>query len=158
MIHIMSTQYNAEHEALELYMSGCKQNCPGCHNPETHAFGQGHRWEQWLKMNTYKLKHPGGTFKRVWIMGGEPLDQNLIDLAEFVFSLHKANPELELWLWTSKELEAVPATILKHMTFVKTGRYSQQATPASIETVYDTTSPSLRLASNNQQLRRIHHE
>lgn len=157
MIHILSTQYNPEHEALEIYMSGCKQNCPGCHNPETHAFGQGRRWEQWLKMNAYKLKNPAGMFKRVWIMGGEPLDQNPVDLQEFVHSLHRANPELELWLWTSKELKDVPIPVLKYMTFVKTGRYAPQGI-STIETVYDSASPSLRLASNNQQLHRIHHE
>lgn len=154
MIHIMATQYNPEHEALEIYMSGCKQNCPGCHNPETHAFGQGQRWERWLKDNAYKLKHPCGLFKRLWIMGGEPLDQDPVDLREFVFSLSRINPELELWLWTSKELEDVPRSIIKYMTSVKTGRYKQGH--AGISVAYSPVSPALLLASDNQHLHRIH--
>ena len=157
MMHIMATEYNAQHEALEIYLSGCKQRCPGCHNPETHAFGQGRRWEQWLNMNAYKLKRPAGMFKRVWIMGGEPLDQHPVDLSEFVYSLHKFNPALELWLWTSKERADVPDTLCKHLTFVKTGRYKQGCAGSSVAFAPD--APALLLASDNQHLHRIdHHE
>lgn len=150
MIHIIASQYNPTHEALEIYLSGCKQNCPGCHNPETHAFGQGQRWERWIKDNAYKLKHPDGMFRRIWIMGGEPLDQNTVDLKELIHSLHRANPALERWLWTAYELTDLTGSLRNALSFVKTGRYMWNQ--EGYDVVYEAGCPPLHLASPNQQL------
>lgn len=155
MIHILTTCLNLEHEALEIYLSGCKQHCPGCHNPETHGFGKGQRWERWLKDNAYKLKHTNGLFRRIWIMGGEPLDQLPVDLNELCHSLSRTNPALELWLWTSRELSDVPDTLRRYLHFVKTGRYLRDLPAHDVGSVLGTDGTPFRLASSNQQLHRI---
>lgn len=70
MIRIIGSEMNLRHRALEVYVSGCIRDCPGCHNPEAQAFGNGMRWDKWLTANRYKLAT--GTFRNVWILGGRP--------------------------------------------------------------------------------------
>ena len=33
MIRIIGSEINLRHSALEVYVSGCIRDCPGCHNP-----------------------------------------------------------------------------------------------------------------------------
>ena len=124
MLTIAGSAYNPEHEALEVYVSGCTRGCLGCHNPELQKFGIGKRWERWLRENTYKLKNDS-LVKAVWILGGDLMCHDLADVNEFLHSLRKVLPEgKQIALWTgqeesSKTLEAS----LKYLDWVKMGSY-----------------------------------
>ena len=63
MLTIIGSQLNPAHDALEIYVSGCRRGCPGCHNPEAQAFGKGKSAWLWMKENRYKFAT--GTFSRV---------------------------------------------------------------------------------------------
>lgn len=150
MMCVGGSQCNLEHKAFEIYLSGCKQACPGCHNPELHAFGQGQRWERWFKNHGYKLTDCAGLYDKIWILGGEPLDQDMAELTEFIYTLRRTCPGIALWLWTSKSLTEVPSRLLRAFSYVKTGPYRQEL--ASHAVTYDPAAPPLLLASSNQQL------
>ena len=48
MLTIIGSQLNPAHDALEIYVSGCRRGCPGCHNPEAQAFGKGKSARLWM--------------------------------------------------------------------------------------------------------------
>lgn len=156
MLRILGTEYNPAHQAFEVYVAGCTRNCQGCHNPESHAFGKGRRWPEWLRDNRFKL----GTraFKHVWVLGGDLLCQpEPVDALEFIKALRRAMPEsMQLWLWTGASLEDVPPEFLGWPDYVKTGIYQREK--AGILMEYEEDAPLLLLASDNQQLWRKREE
>ena len=121
MIRIIGSEINLRHRALEVYVSGCIRDCPGCHNPEAQAFGNGMRWDKWLTANRYKLAT--GTFRNVWILGGDLLCQpEPAEVEEFLRSLRHIMPEeMDLWLWTGAYRKDVPSSVLRHIDWLKTG-------------------------------------
>lgn len=155
MLTIIGSQLNPAHDALEIYVSGCRRGCPGCHNPEAQAFGKGKSARLWMNENRYKFMT--GTFSRVWILGGDLMDQAPYEAHEFIRDLRKAmKPGVELWLWTGHEFDEVPLRILGEFDVVKTGAYREDLPGHTVAyDGHDGEPRSLVLASNNQQLHRI---
>lgn len=155
MLTIIGSEFNPTHNAFEIYVSGCKRHCPGCHNPEAQAFGKGKSARLWMNENRYKFMT--GTFSRVWILGGDLMDQAPHEAHEFIRDLRKVmKPGVELWLWTGHEFDEVPLRILGEFDVVKTGDYREDLPGHTV--VYDGHDGEPRplvLASNNQQLHRI---
>jgi len=56
-----------------LWVQGCPLHCPGCFNPNTHAFGQG----QWVRVDELaaRISALGPGLEGISISGGEPLMQ-----------------------------------------------------------------------------------
>lgn len=55
-----------------VFCQGCVHNCPGCHNPETHPFGEGVKYEV---EDIYKMIKKDPIVKGVTFSGGEPFCQ-----------------------------------------------------------------------------------
>lgn len=155
MLTIIGSEFNPTHNAFEIYVSGCKRHCPGCHNPEAQAFGKGKSARLWMNENRYKFMT--GTFSRVWILGGDLMDQASYEAHEFIRDLRKAmKPGVELWLWTGHEFDEVPLRILGEFDVVKTGAYREDLPGHTVAyDGHDGEPRPLVLASNNQQLHRI---
>ena len=155
MLTIIGSQLNPAHDALEIYVSGCRRHCPGCHNPEAQAFGKGKSARLWMKENRYKFTT--GTFSRVWLLGGDLMDQAPHEAHEFIRDIRKAmKPGVELWLWTGHEFDEVPLRILGEFDVVKTGAYREDLPGHTVAyDGHDGEPRPLVLASNNQQLHRI---
>lgn len=143
-MNILATEYNLAHKALEVYVAGCTRRCPGCHNPETWDFSRGIPWRQWLMLHHSKLMAP--LVDRVWVLGGEPLDQDRDSLCLFLSMLAGLR---ETWLWTSYGIDAVPSEIRRLVKAVKTGDYRKDLPP-----IVDPVT-GIRLASSNQEIKWI---
>ena len=155
MLTIIGSEFNPTHNAFEIYVSGCKRHCPGCHNPEAQAFGKGKSARLWMNESRYKFAT--GTFSRVWMLGGDLMDQAPHEAHEFIRDLRKAmKPGVELWLWTGHEFDEVPLRILGEFDVVKTGAYREDLPGHTVAyDGHDGEPRPLVLASNNQQLHRI---
>ena len=132
--------------ALEIYLAGCTKRCPGCHNPESWEFNQGVSFLEELPRLKEKAAHL--LVEKVWILGGEPLDQPLGSLSLLMRNLRQANPKAELWLFTGKDLAEVPEEIKVFFEVIKWGAYKKDLPPKHI------TEDNLTLASDNQGLLR----
>ena len=55
-----------------VFCQGCNHNCPGCHNPETHRFGIGVKYDV---EDIYKMIKKDPIVRGVTFSGGEPFDQ-----------------------------------------------------------------------------------
>ena len=144
-MRIAGTEYNLNHYALEIYLSGCmKPRCEGCHNPEL--------WDSRVgdKLTLDKIKeiiqkvNENELIASVWIMGGEPLDQNPEDLIELLTDL-KDHTDAAIWVWTKRELDEVPEYIQNLTDYLKCGRYEKDNPSDHIEC-------GVQLASANQHV------
>lgn len=145
-MRILSTEFNLKHRALEIYLSGCTRRCPGCHNPESWDFNQGIPFMEARPGLVQKLNNP--LVKAVWVLGGEPLDQNHSELWRLLFL-----PQLqqELWLFTSYEPAEIPYSLAQFCTYIKTGSYrADLVTDNNIQ-------HGLKLASSNQNIMEVSH-
>jgi len=57
---------------FSIFCQGCVHHCPGCHNPETHEFGIGEKYEV---TDIYKMIKKDPLVKGVTFSGGEPFCQ-----------------------------------------------------------------------------------
>lgn len=82
-----------------LWTQGCRHNCPGCHNPETHCFDKGYLVEiKDIKKQIDLLEgHTGLT-----LSGGDPLEQieECLEIAKYC-----KLKELNIWCYTGYTFE-----------------------------------------------------
>lgn len=122
-MRIAGTEINLAFKAFEVYVSGCKApHCKGCHNAELWTFNVGDCWNA-EKGKTLEDKaselHSVGLADYVWILGGEPLDQNLDDLQDLIRRMIHAG--LKTVLWT--HYYSIPEEIASLIDYVKVGPY-----------------------------------
>ena len=145
-MNIVKFQYEPKYQALEIYLSGCREpHCKNCHNSILWDFDVGKNWETWK----HKLNQYGHTdiVKNFWVLGGEPLDNNVTQL-ELLLKYLSQFKKL-IWLWTRYELQDIPDNIKKYLDFTKTGEY--------INTLDGYNEPlfGIKLASSNQRILKV---
>jgi anaerobic ribonucleoside-triphosphate reductase activating protein len=129
-MNIIGTEIGLQHNALEIYVAGCKApHCPGCHNPESWEFNQGTPYRVLLPRLVQKAQCT--LIDNIWILGGEPLDQDLLDLRHLIDRLDSS--QKPIWLFTRYQLEDVPDSIRFWLSYVKTGQYDSDAGPGDVE-------------------------
>ena len=150
-MRIAGTEINLKHRALEIYLSGCNEpHCSGCHNPELWSFAVGDHYpakaiQDTLDWKISELKE-AKLIDSIWILGGEPLDQNLMSLSLLI--RHLKESKLKVMLWT--HYERVPNDIKGLVDYVKTGRYMENGEP------YVEPVLGIKLANKEQKVTRIH--
>lgn len=147
-MNILAVEYSLAHRALELYLAGCNgPHCEGCHNPESWDFGGGSPlWPAFPSIED-KLGRYTDLISRVWILGGEPLDQDRDQLLTLLEALRLHGKEL--WLWTRYALEDIPEDVLRLCDYVKTGRYMKALATT------DNVQFGITLASSNQAIHQL---
>lgn len=145
---LLSTDYSLRLKTFEIYLSGCKgPHCSGCHNPESWNFEQG---ELITNDTIIKLKNKIQMFDKlienIWILGGEPLDQDLNELVNLCEQLKKLKKKI--WIFTRYEISEVPEIVLNVTDYIKTGRYIPDL--GTYMTDYD-----FMLSSKNQIVHKI---
>ena len=81
-----------------VFTQGCKHNCPGCHNPDTHDLNGGH--EESVKELAKGLNNP--LIEGLTLSGGEPFLQpeECLELAKIAHDIGK-----NVWVYTGYRLE-----------------------------------------------------
>lgn len=127
-MNILSLDYSIAHKSLDIYISGCKGNpyCKNCHNPESWSFDQGEGYETYFSKVFDKLGSFDSMIDNVMLFGGEPLDQNLEKLYDFVYRIRESYPNKSYWLFTRYELKEIPHHIRNLFDYIKTGRYIEE--------------------------------
>lgn len=106
--------------SADLFFQGCKNRCPGCHNPELQEFKEPNTSIQDVQelIQAHKIH-------TLTLMGGEPMDVPMHLLARLVACLKQEFPKLKVGMFTGKDFEEIPASITSLLDSVKTGRYRQ---------------------------------
>jgi anaerobic ribonucleoside-triphosphate reductase activating protein len=83
-----------------LFVSGCRNNCPGCFNPETHDFEYG---EPFTPDTLQKILDESRHYyiDGLSILGGEPLDERNREVVALIcHSFRRAYPAKSIWVYT----------------------------------------------------------
>lgn len=142
---IAATQFNLESNAIEIYLSGCLGNCPGCHNLELKDFniGQDFNSETMYQIKS-KILQFDNLIEKIFVMGGEPLDQDLFYLKWFLNYIKTTNKEI--WLFTRYELNEISPEVKNLCDYIKTGWYNEKLK------IDNYISYGIKLATNNQKV------
>lgn len=139
-MNIAGTEFNLNHSALEIYISGCDGYCKDCHNPELWDFNFGKDWELYKNTLNYKLLKP--IIKYIWVMGGEPLLQHHEVLCLFLDYLSQYKKPIMLWT----RFYDIPNIVQRYIDYAKVGDHRREIESYQ-ETLFDIT-----LSSSNQKI------
>lgn len=90
---------------VSLYVSGCRNHCKGCHNPESWDFNFGKEFTQeTLNELLDALKHD--YIAGLTICGGEPMEEeNQKVIVNIVKKVKEVYPNKSIWCYTGYEFE-----------------------------------------------------
>ena len=126
-MRIAGTEINLKYKAFEIYVSGCREaHCSGCHNPELWSFDIGDPYpskevQDRLAWQLSELKQ-AKLIDSIWLLGGEPLDQDQEKLKLLLKYLKETG--LSIVLWT--HYETIADELKCFVDYIKTGRYNEQ--------------------------------
>ena len=91
---------------VSLYVSGCRNHCKGCFNPETWDFNYGEPFTPEVEEKIIKGLEPD-YIKGFTLLGGDPFEpENQKVLAPFLKRLRERYPEKSFWCFTGYDYEA----------------------------------------------------
>ena len=90
---------------VSLYVSGCRNHCKGCFNPETWAFSYGEPFTREVEDAIIEGMKPD-YIKGFTLVGGDPFEpENQKALAPFLKRLRAAYPDKSFWCFTGYDFE-----------------------------------------------------
>ena len=92
---------------VSLFVSGCRNHCPGCFQPETWDFGYGEPFTNEIEDEIIEALRPSW-IQGLSILGGEPMEpENQAALLPFLSRVRRELPDKDIWLYTGYTFEAV---------------------------------------------------
>lgn len=90
---------------VSLFVSGCRNCCKGCFQPQTWDFNFGKEFTSKTEEEIIEALEPN-YIKGFSLLGGEPFEEeNQQVLAPFLEKLKKIYPQKDIWCWTGYILE-----------------------------------------------------
>ena len=85
---------------VSLFVSGCRNHCRGCFNPETWDFSYGEPFTKETEDEIIKALRPSW-IQGLSILGGEPTEEeNAAVLIPFLKRVRAALPDKDIWLYS----------------------------------------------------------
>lgn len=91
---------------VSLYVSGCRNHCKNCFNPETWDFAYGNPFTREVQEQIFKGMEPD-YIKGFSLLGGDPFEpENQLALVDFMEEMRRRFPEKSVWCYTGYDFEA----------------------------------------------------
>lgn len=109
---------------VSLFVSGCRNHCPGCFNPETWDFNYGEPFTKKTGKEIIKALRPSW-IQGLSILGGDPMEpENQRALLPLLKRIKVMLPDKDVWLYTGYTYETVKdAEILKWIDVLVDGPF-----------------------------------
>lgn len=92
---------------VSLFVSGCRNRCKGCFNPETWDFNYGRPFTRATEDEIIEALRPSW-IQGLSILGGEPTEEeNAAVLIPFLKRVRAALPDKDIWLYSGYTYEAL---------------------------------------------------
>lgn len=92
---------------VSLFVSGCRNHCKGCFNPETWDFDYGRPFTRATEDEIIEALRPSW-IQGLSILGGEPTEEeNAAVLIPFLKRVRAALPDKDIWLYSGYTYEAL---------------------------------------------------
>ncbi len=118
---------------VSLFVSGCRNRCPGCFNPETWDFGYGEPFTKKTEKEIIKALRPSW-IQGLSILGGDPMEpENQRALLPILKRIRAFLPEKDVWLYTGYRLESVSGSpLLRYVNVVVDGPFIEAEKDAGL--------------------------
>lgn len=148
-MNIITTDYALETMSYDIFFSGCRmgKHCEGCHNSEAWSFDVGTEWTLHKEKIEQDISDFSTIIRRIFILGGEPLDQEQSEFMQFISWAGRLGKEL--WLFTRYDISEVPEAIKEKVTYIKCGAYKPELT------VNNNIHYGVKLATSNQYIVKV---
>lgn len=114
---------------VSLFVSGCRNACKGCFNPETWNFKYG---QEFTAETFYELKRllDNPNVAGLSILGGDPFEPENRQTVEEICRLTKLKwPEKDIWVWTGYDFiedGLIDLGIMKYIDVLVDGRFEEE--------------------------------
>ena len=118
---------------VSLFVSGCRNHCPGCFQPETWDFDYGDPFTKETEKEILEALRPSW-IQGLSILGGDPMEpENQEALLPFLKRVRAELPEKDVWLYTGYRLESVSdSSMLDLVDVVVDGPYIEAEKDVSL--------------------------
>lgn len=105
---------NGEGIRTTLFVSGCRNKCKNCFQPETWAFDYGTPFTKETAEEIYKsFENP--VVRGLTVLGGEPMEpENQRELLPFLREFKRRYPNKTVWLYTGNLYEEITGKLGEH--------------------------------------------
>lgn len=122
---------------VSLFVSGCRNRCKNCFQPETWDFNYGKPFDEQTEEKLIKMLAPS-YINGLTVLGGEPMEpENQRALLPFLKKVKAAYPQKTIWLYTGFTLDELRSPdcrahteyteeILKLLTVLVDGRFVEE--------------------------------
>lgn len=107
---------------FEIFVSGCTNECKGCHNPELQDFAYGEEYD--VDKLLTKIEEYRGWFDMISWLGGDLLDQP--DAEEYARAVKNMYFHTPMILFTGKEKNQIPDWCYEIFDCIKYGPYVEE--------------------------------
>lgn len=111
---------------VSLFVSGCRNRCPGCFNPETWSFTYGKKFDQEAMEELLEaLDKP--FISGLSLLGGDPFEvENREQVLEICKRVKTEYPEKDIWCWTGYDFiedGLIDLPVMKYIDVLVDGRF-----------------------------------
>lgn len=111
---------------VSLFVSGCRNRCKGCFNPETWSFTYGQEFTSETLQELVRLVGDPN-ISGLSILGGDPFEpENRLDVGYICKTMKDEYPDKDIWVWTGylfEDLKDLPT--MQYIDVLVDGRFEQ---------------------------------
>lgn len=118
---------------VSLFVSGCRNHCKGCFQPETWDFSYGKLYTPETEEEIIEALRPSW-IQGLSILGGEPMEpENEQALLPLVKRVRKECPNKDIWIYSGYVYEELRSReILRYVDVLVDGRYEEKLRDPSL--------------------------
>lgn len=124
---------NGDGVRVSLFVSGCRNHCIGCHNPEAWDFNYGQPFTIETENEIIEALRPSW-IQGLSVLGGEPCEkENEKVLIPFLKRVREELPEKDIWLYSGYAYEMLrDEEILKYVDILVDGPFLPEQRDVSL--------------------------
>lgn len=118
---------------VSLFVSGCRNHCKGCFQPETWDFHYGQPYDRFTANEIIKALSPDH-ITGLSILGGDPMEpENITEVTTLCYLVKKLYPDKTIWLYTGYRWETLKdLEIMKYIDVMVDGPFIENLKDISL--------------------------
>ena len=113
---------------VSLFVSGCRQHCTGCFNPEAWDFNHGKKFS-WETIHEIERLVNEPHIKGLSILGGEPFEpENQLEVEALCGYIKEKCPGKDIWIWTGYDFiedDLINSPVMRYIDILVDGRFEE---------------------------------